>query len=103
MIKYVETIEEFDSTISKGKTLVDFYAIWCGPCNMLTPILEEMDEQGDFKDIKVVKVNVDDLMEIAERYSVYSIPTLILFEDGKVVKKTLGYQNKNQLLQFITK
>lgn len=103
MIKYVETVEEFDSTISKGKTLVDFYAIWCGPCNMLTPVLEEMDEQGDFKDIKVVKVNVDDLMEIAERYSVYSIPTLILFEDGKVVKKTLGYQNKNQLLQFITK
>lgn len=103
MIKYIETVEEFDSTISKGKTLVDFYAIWCGPCNMLTPVLEEMDDQGDFKDIKVVKVNVDDLMEIAERYSVYSIPTLILFEDGKVVKKTLGYQNKNQLLQFITK
>ena len=90
MIKYLEKQEDFNEII-KGEVLVDFYADWCGPCKMMGTILEEI----DFVD--VLKVNVDDYPEIATKYGVMSIPTLIKFKDGKEVKKTIGYKTKDEL------
>ena len=90
MIKYLEKQEDFNEII-KGEVLVDFYADWCGPCKMMGTILEEI----DFVD--VLKVNVDDYPEIATKYGIMSIPTLIKFKDGEEVKKTIGYKTKDQL------
>lgn len=103
MIKFIESIEEYDELIKEGSVLVDFYAPWCGPCNLLTPVLEEIDEEGGFKDTKVIKVNVDDFMDIAMRYGIQSIPTLYHFKNGAIVNKALGYMNKNQIMTFLAK
>ena len=90
MIKHLEKEEEFDEII-KGKVLVDFYADWCGPCKMLAPILEEI----NFND--VLKVNVDDFPDIATKFGVMSIPTLIKFENNEEVKKDIGFKTKDEL------
>ena len=90
MIKHLEKEEEFDEII-KGKVLVDFYADWCGPCKMLAPILEEINF------IYVLKVNVDDFPDIATKYGVMSIPTLIKFENNEEVKKVIGFKTKDEL------
>ena len=77
--------------------LVDFYADWCGPCKMLAPILEELaEEKAD--SLTVVKVNVDDSPETAGAFSIMSIPTVILFKDGQVVDKLVGYTTKENLI-----
>ena len=77
--------------------LVDFYADWCGPCKMLAPILEELaEEKAD--SLTVVKVNVDDSPETAGAFSIMSIPTVILFKDGQVVDKLVGYATKENLI-----
>lgn len=101
MIRHITTVQEYDELIKTGTVLVDFYASWCGPCQMLTPVLEEIAETYD--DITILKVNVDDHMELASRYGIQSIPLLYLFKDGKLVDSRLGYQNKNQLLKFLGK
>ena len=77
--------------------LVDFYADWCGPCKMLAPILEELaEEKAD--SLTVAKVNVDDSPETAGAFSIMSIPTVILFKDGQVVDKLVGYTTKENLI-----
>lgn len=75
--------------------LLDFWASWCGPCKMLAPVVHEIAEEN--ADIKVGKVNVDEAMELAQKYQVASIPTLILFKDGKPVKQHIGFANKSQI------
>ena len=92
MIKYLEKEEEFDEII-KGDVIVDFYADWCGPCKMIGAILEEID------DMNFLKVNVDDFQNIAIRYGVMSIPTLIKFKDGEEIKKIIGFRNKEELME----
>ncbi len=87
--------ENFNELI-KEKILVDFYADWCGPCRMLAPVLEKVES-----DIKVVKVNIDEFEDIAREYGVMSIPTLILFKDGKEVKKNIGFIDKSKLEDFL--
>ena len=94
MIKYLENVDDFDKIINE-KVLVDFYADWCGPCRMLGPILEELDN------IQILKVNVDNFHEIANRYGVMSIPTLILFKDGKEVSKMIGLRSKSDIEEMI--
>lgn len=89
MVKHLEKIEDFEKEIS-GEVIVDFYADWCGPCKMLAPILEETS-------FNVLKVNVDDFQELAIKYGVMSIPTLIKFKDGEEVKKTIGFKTKEEL------
>ncbi len=89
----------FDTTVAKGVTLVDFYANWCGPCRALMPIIEEIAEQRD--DIKVGAVNVDDESELAQRFGITSIPTLLLVKDGEVVKRVQGARPKAALLDLI--
>jgi thioredoxin 1 len=91
---------EFEKEVlaSEGKVLVDFYADWCGPCKMLSPILEEVEKESG---VKVCKINVDEEGALAMQYGVASIPMLVLFEKGKAVRTTLGYQSKEKVLQFI--
>ena len=101
MIIHVNNLNEFNEKIASGRVLVDFFATWCGPCRMLAPILEEVDERKEAGDLLIVKVDVDEAGEIAAKYGIQSIPTLILFENGKAVKNALGYMPKPQLLNFL--
>ena len=80
--------------------VVDFWAVWCGPCRMLSPILDEVEEEMSDK-ITVVKVNVDDADQIAMQYRIMSIPTLLFFKNGQIVDKTVGAMPKNQLIDKI--
>ena len=101
MIIHVDNLNEFNEKIASGRVLVDFYATWCGPCRMLAPILEEVDERKEAGELLIVKVDVDEAGEIAMKFGIQSIPTLILFENGKAVKNALGYMPKPQLLNFL--
>ncbi len=84
---------------SKKTVLLDFYADWCGPCRMLSPIVDEIAEER--ADIKVGKVNVDEESELAERFGVFSIPALIVFKDGKVAAQDVGAKPKAQILAML--
>lgn len=87
--------ENFKELI-KEKVLVDFYANWCGPCKMIAPELEKA--QGN---LKVIKVDVDEFEDLAKEYGVMSIPTLILFEDGKEIKRNIGFIDRDRIEKFI--
>ena len=97
MIKHYGKEEDFNEIIKK-KVLVDFYADWCGPCKMLAMEIEKVASEID---IDIVKVNVDEEEEIARKYGVMSIPTLILFENGQELKKTIGFMPKERIKEFI--
>ena len=89
MLVHLEN-EDFNEMIKDDLVIVDFYANWCGPCKMLSPVLEEVaSSRGN---IKVVKVDVDKYSEIAREYGVMTIPTVILFKDGVEVKRNIGYE-----------
>ncbi|HLV10729.1 MAG TPA: thioredoxin [Halanaerobiales bacterium] len=99
MAKPVEVTDgNFNSEVLKADkpVLVDFWAEWCGPCRMVGPVVEEIGEEYD--SIKVCKLNVDDNQSTAARYEVMSIPTLILFENGKEKDKVVGYMPKGSLV-----
>ncbi|AKJ63587.1 thioredoxin [Kiritimatiella glycovorans] len=92
--------ENFDQAVNSGVALVDFWAPWCGPCKMQTPILESLaDKVGD--EVTLAKVNVDEGPEIAARYGVRSIPTLIVFKDGEVAQQFVGVKQEAELKQAI--
>jgi thioredoxin 1 len=95
MAKYIElTNENFEATIKDGVSLVDFWAPWCGPCRMITPIIEELAE--DFKGkANICKVNTDEQQEIAGRYGIRSIPTILFFKDGQMVDQMIGAASKD--------
>ncbi|MBQ4581541.1 MAG: thioredoxin [Clostridia bacterium] len=102
MAKEIMT-EEFSSFINQDKpVLVDFWAPWCGPCRMLAPVLEEVSAQYADQ-VAVGKVDVDKCPDLAQQFRVMSIPTLILFKDGKVVDQKLGFQPKAALEDMIKK
>ena len=101
MIKHINDMKEFKKFINEGTVLVDFFATWCGPCKMLSPVIEGLEREHP--ELKVVKVDVDEAPEIAMEYKVQAIPTLYLVKDGKVVNHAMGYMNKNQLENFINK
>ena len=94
MVKHLENKEQFFEIIS-NKVLVDFYADWCGPCKMLAPILENIDS------VDILKVNVDSFPDLAAKCGVMSIPTLILFENGKELKKEIGFKNLDEIKKMI--
>ena len=91
--------ENFEEEVKKvrGKVLVDFYADWCGPCKMMGPVIEEIAKEVEGKS-KVGKLNIDDNSDIAVEYNVMSIPTLIIFKDGKEIKRFVGVTDKEELL-----
>ena len=95
------TDQTFKSEVEKGAVLVDFWAPWCGPCKMIAPVLEELDQELGDK-LKIVKVNVDENPEVASEYGVMSIPTLFLFKENEVVEKWVGFQPKEALLEQLT-
>ena len=98
MIKHLENSNEFEKEIQGEAVLVDFYADWCGPCQMLAPVLEELDKEGK---VKVVKIDVDSLPDLARMFRVMSIPTVMLFKNGQFVKKQLGYMPIEALREFV--
>lgn len=100
MIKHLEKEEQFDEEIKGELVLVDFYATWCGPCSMLAPIIEEVEQETN---IKVIKVDVDELPNLARRYRVMSIPTLLLFKNGELKDVVRGYMPKKDLQNFLNK
>ncbi len=95
------TKENFKEEVldSKVPVLVDFWATWCGPCQMVGPVIEEI--AGEVTDAKIGKVDVDKESELARQYKVMSIPTLILFKDGQAVKREVGAKPKNEILDML--
>jgi len=89
--------KDFDSLI-KNKVVVDFYADWCGPCKMMSVVLEELVD-----DVKIIKVNVDKHEDIARRFGVMSIPTLLLYKDGEIVEKNIGFTDKETILSWLNR
>lgn len=92
--------DNFETVKSSEKTvLLDFYADWCGPCRMVSPIVDEIAEERD--DLLVGKVNVDNEPELAEQFGVFSIPTLVVMKNGEIVNQSTGARPKNQILDML--
>lgn len=98
----VITGSDFDTKIASGVTLIDFYADWCGPCQAIAPVIDEIASEYDGK-AGVYKVNVDDSQDLAEKFWVMSIPTLLVFKDGELVEKTMGASAKGDITGLIDK
>ncbi len=97
MVYVINSAKEFDELVESGKNvLVDFYADWCGPCRMQAPIVDAIAEENS--DVVVAKLNVDDVEDVAERFNIVSIPTLLIFKGGKLVKNFVGVTMKANIL-----
>jgi thioredoxin 1 len=98
----IKSTSEYDALLKDNKSVfVDFYADWCGPCKMVGPLVEELSKEET--DVKFVKVNVDDTPDIAQRYGIMSIPTLIAFKNGEIAGSALGFQPKEALAELVAK
>ena len=99
LIKHL-TDDSFTQEIAKGVTVVDFHAEWCGPCRMLAPVLEQVATDVKGK-AKVVKVDIDSEQKTAAQFQITSVPTLILFKDGKEVNRLIGLRNAEAVKEFV--
>jgi len=102
-VEYVKDINEgnFDNIISNKLVLVDFSAAWCGPCRMMAPILEEV-AQDMQNDLGIYKLDIDESQSVASKYQVTSIPTVVLFKDGKEVDRFVGLRDANTIKEMVT-
>lgn len=101
MAEMIVTKDNFEKEVlqANGKVLVDFWASWCGPCKMLAPVLSEVaEEYAD--EVKVCKINVDDEMELAQKYRIVSVPTLLVFENGEIVNQSVGFVPKEEITEL---
>lgn len=98
MVKETNEVD-FENAIKEGLVLVDFYAVWCGPCKMMHPIVDKISEENN--NIKVLKVNVDENPDLARHYGIMSIPTFILFKNSNPLGKKLGFMPKEELEKWI--
>jgi len=97
MGKYIElTNDNFEATVNEGVSLVDFWAPWCGPCRMLAPVIDELAEDFDGK-ANICKVNTDEQQDLAVKYGVRSIPTIVFMKNGEIVDTLVGAQSKQAL------
>ena len=101
MNEVIVTEKNFEEEILKSEkpVLVDFWADWCGPCKMLAPIMDDIASERE--DIKVCKVNIDDEMNLALKYNVMSIPTIIAFTNGEIKNRTVGVQSKSDIIALL--
>lgn len=96
---FKQEVEEFD-----GVVLVDFFAEWCGPCKTMTPIIEELAKDYEDNDkVKIFKLDIDANQEVASKFNVMSIPTIIIFKAGEKIQETVGIKNKEELKELIDK
>jgi len=95
------TDAEFKDATDSGLVLVDFWATWCGPCKMQSPVIEELSEE--MSDVEFFKVDVDENKETAQEFGIMSIPTLLIKKDGEVVDKLVGFHSKDQLAEVLNK
>ena len=100
MSEVILTNQNFEEEVKEGLVLVDFFATWCGPCKMIAPVISQIAEEYKGR-VKVGKVNVDDENTLAMKYQIASIPTLILFKDGKPVKSLIGLHSKSEIEEMI--
>jgi thioredoxin 1 len=102
MSNYIKKITEdgFDKEIEKGTTLVDFYADWCGPCRMMTPVLEKVAQEVQAQ-AKITKLDIDHAQRVVSSYQITSVPTLILFKDGKEMGRLVGLRDAETIKDFI--
>ncbi|EOI00332.1 thioredoxin [Enterococcus moraviensis ATCC BAA-383] len=99
----VITDKDFSTETDSGLVLIDFWATWCGPCRMQSPILEQLSEEYDESEVKITKMDVDENPETPASFGIMSIPTLLLKKDGEVVEKAVGVHSKEQLRALIGK
>ena len=94
--------DSFESEVisTPGKVLVDFWAEWCGPCRMISPVLEEM--SGDYENVKFVKINVDEAPAVAQQFGVMNIPTILAFKNGEVKQRVVGAMAKAKLIDELS-
>ena len=97
-MNYIKSEKEFDEVIKKDKVVIDFYAEWCGPCKMLSPILDKVSKELN---LDIYKVNVDEVEDVARQYGIMSIPTVMIFEKGKMTKKNVGFMDNAELREFV--
>lgn len=100
MVKAI-TDADFNTETDEGLVLIDFWATWCGPCRIQGPILDQLGEEIDEDELKIVKMDVDENPETPQQFGIMSIPTLILKKDGEVVEKIVGVHNKEQIKQLV--
>ena len=89
------TSQEFDNTIERGVVVVDFFATWCGPCKMLSPVIDEL--SGELENVNFVKVDIDQSMDLAQKFKIVSVPTLKVFKNGEEVDTLMGFMPKEVL------
>lgn len=102
MAEVTITKQNFETEVLNAKELIvlDFWAVWCGPCQMLAPVLKDIAEEYEGK-VKVGKVNVDEELQLAQQFGITNIPTLVLFKEGKMVAMEIGYKNKDQMKSLL--